>query len=229
MANLSRSTKTHKLPIILGTLFLALSPGAARASIIVYGNTTLDVNAGLDLMGFYDAVGDGTVLSDSDYLATGARVAIYNVGSQGTADVTLQFYQTGTPVGATIGSPYTMTGVDLLDNALTLVDFSLGGLAVPSELVFMVTVSNVAVGVIPQLELFGPSPEAGSNTADTAIVANGLAFSQADTSGVGGGNPYFELTAEPAAVPEPSSWLLLATGTGGLLAFGKRRKLSLKR
>jgi hypothetical protein len=211
--------------ILLGTLFLALSPGAARASIIVYGNTTLDVNAGLDLMGFYDAVGDDIVLSNSDYLAVGARVAIYNVGSQGTADVTLQFYQTGAPVG----SPYTMAGVDLLDNSLTLVDFSLGGLAVPSNLVFIVTVSNVAVGVIPQLELFGPSPEVGSNTADTAIVANGLSFSQADTSGAGGGNPYFELTAEPAAVPEPSSWLLLATGTGGLLAFARRRKLSLKR
>jgi hypothetical protein len=222
---MSIQTARHRFVTILGALLLALSlAGAAHASIIpVYGNTTLDLNSGLDLVGIYDAVGDSIGLSDASNPVTSARVAIYNVGSQGTADVTLQFFDVGAPVGAPIGSAYTVTNVDLVDNALTIVDFSLGSLSVPKSLVFIVSVSNVAGGVQPQLELFGSGPEVGSNTPNTAIVLNGVAYSQTDTTGLGGGNPYFQLVSA-TAVPEPADWLLFSSGAAALLGFSRWRK-----
>jgi hypothetical protein len=218
--NPAKRTNTHQVLILLGALFLALSPGAARASMLVYANATTDLNYGLDLVGFQDGVGDSIVLDNNSGPVGSAQLQLYNAGSSGTLDVTLQFFQVGAPVGLQIGSDYTVTGVNFDAASLFLVDFSLGGLTLPDNVVFMVSVANVGSGVAPQLEFYGPSPAVGTNTADQAVVYRTGAYSVEDVSGVGGGNPYLVLTA----APEPGEWILMGSGLLGLLAYARRRR-----
>jgi hypothetical protein len=217
--NPAKRTNTHQLLVLLGAVILALSPGVARASIVVYANATTDLNWGLDLVGFQDGVGDSIVLDNNSPLGH-AQVQIYNAGASGTFDATLQFFQVGAPVGLQIGSDYTVTGVSADAASLFFVDFALDHLNLPDDVVFMVSVANVSSGVAPQLEFYGSSPVVGSNTADQAVVYRTGAYSVEDVSGVGGGNPYLVLTA----APEPGEWVLMGSGLLGLLAYARRRR-----
>jgi len=212
--------------ILLSTLFAALfAGGSAHASgIIVYDNTVLDTNFGLDLTGLFTAVGDSVVLqNNTPTLAFGlAQVQFFNVGSAGSFDATLQFFTPGSPVGAQLGTDYTSTGIAIGDNDYATIDFTLGGITLPDSLVFMVSVSNLTSGVLPQLELYGPTPAVGSNTPASAIAFDGVSYNTQDTSGIGSGNPYFQLQS----IPEPGATFLMGSGLFALAMYVRRRRIA---
>jgi hypothetical protein len=210
--------------ILLSTLFAALFAGgsAHAGSVIVYDNTALDTNFGLDLTGLFSAVGDSIVLQNNTPTLPLqlAHVQFFNAGSAGSFDATLQFFSAGSPVGAQLGTDYTVTGVDISGSDYATIEFNLGGVTLPDSLVFMVSVSNVASGVLPQLELYGPTPSTGSNTPASAIAFDGVSYNTQDTTGIGGGNPYFELQS----VPEPGATFLMGSGLFALAAYVQRRR-----
>lgn len=207
------------LLLLISILFAA----TAHASIIYYyDNTTPANDTTTDTVyssGPYQGVGDTISLASPGVDATDALAEFYNDGSAGTFDATLQFFQAGSPVGAEIGTEYTITGISVLANSYADVDFQLGGLNLPTNVVFILGVANVGEGVDPGVELY-TGPSVGSNTPDTQIVLQGGLYSQ----GAAGGNPYFELTS---SVPEPSTWLLAAVGFGAAVWSRRRRTDSL--
>jgi PEP-CTERM motif-containing protein len=188
-----------------------LVAATGHASIIYYDNTNPANDTLTDTVysaGPYAGIGDSITLAGAGLGATGALAEFYNDGSAGTFDATLQFFAAGSPVGAPIGSTFTLAGINVGSNAYADVDFQLGGLNLPANIVFILGVANVEDGVDPGVELYSGPAGVGSNTQDSQIILQDGGYTEG-TTGQGGGNPYFELSA---AVPEPSTWLLAAAG-----------------
>lgn len=121
----------------------------------------------------------------------------------------------GTPVGAQIGSEVALTGlIAPATNGLTGFDvtFLLGGVLVSDDLIFTVEIANQGPGVeIIGLDNYGPSPSVGASDSTFAIARDGSGFLQVGTADE---NLFFELQAQ--AVPEPSTFLLTAAALLGL-------------
>ncbi len=210
--------------------FLALA-GLASAEPVYYDNTAGD--DGVDVP--YSAnnvsgVGDSVVLSSPATGATDAWIMFANNGSNTlTFDATLSFYQAGSPVGAQIGNSFTVNNVIItpfvngdLTTGEQLVDFSLGGIDLPQDLVFVAGFSNASSAQDVAIELASNPPAVGSNDADTVILQNGSGFSHGSLSS-GSGNPIFLLSSE-TSTPEPSTWMLAGLSFAGL-GFWQRRRV----
>ncbi|MGP8244869.1 MAG: PEP-CTERM sorting domain-containing protein [Bryobacteraceae bacterium] len=204
-------------------LLAALLAGPAGAdTIILYNNTNPAQDVDNDLTfssGPYDGIGDSITLAANPFLqpATDAEIQFFNDGAAGTFDAMLLFFQAESPVGTQIGTTYEVTGISIAANSYATVDFNLGALTLPSDVVFLVEVSNVSAGVDPGLELYADPTIVGSNTPDSAIFLQGSTPTQQSTPG--GGNPYFELTG----APEPSTWLLTGAGLAAAVWWKRRR------
>jgi hypothetical protein len=197
-------------------LALAAAP-AAFGGALLYDNTTTDTyNALLYSAGAYTGIGDQVRLAftaPADF----ARLQLFNAGGAGVFDVELRFFETGAPVGAQIGGPFTVTGIasagfDVLD-----VTFDLDGLALPQDVIFVASV-RADPWMDLGLTLFQP-PAIGSSDETSLIVADDFGFNQAFSANE---NVYFQITA----IPEPSTFALIASAL--LLGCALRRRPPLR-
>jgi hypothetical protein len=175
-------------------------------AVLVYDNTTTDtLNTLLYSTGPFSEIGDEISLDGTERLAQQASVLFFNNGmGSGMFDSTLRFYNVGSPVGTQIGGDFTVENIMFDVNNFALVDFTLGGLILPDDVIFTLAVdqsSPLDVG----LATFSP-PTIGSSD-DTFFIVNSGGFTQGtfDDPAVPD-NFYFSLDA--TAIPESAPWPL---------------------
>lgn len=193
---------------------------AARAA-IVYENAADDTfqSSIFSAIGATE-IGDQVQLGGTARLATRASVQFYNAGPRGSFSATLTFYQTGSPVGAGLGS-FVVDNIDMDQDQLLTVDFTNLNLLVPTDLIFTVAVSNLTGGADPGLNFFNfLGPTTGASNQNLYIINDGN-FSEALPSLPDAGNLYFVLEADDA-VPEPGSLLMLSGGAAALFLLRRR-------
>jgi hypothetical protein len=152
-------------------LSLALAPGAVAG--LLYDNTTNDTGDTLLFSsGPYSGIGDQIHLVAASDDSASALLQLFNAGGPGTFDIELRFYQVGAPVGAQIGGAFTLTGIASTGLDAINLQFALGGLHVPQDLIFVASVANATSGMDLGLDLFEP-PGTGSSDNTFLIVDSG--------------------------------------------------------
>jgi len=184
-----------------------LAPIALHAS-AVYSNTTTDTGGTVFYStGPYVQIGDNITLAGTERSANSATAEFFDGGTgSGTFDATLRFFNAGSPVGAQIGA-FTVTGTAITSGNVVDVTWNLGGLVLPTNVIFTISESNVASGLDLGFTLFEP-PTVGSSSNQFYIVStNGTTYSQA-SQGNNQDNLFFFLDASPVSVPEPGTMVL---------------------
>lgn len=197
----------------LGLLTLGLA-GGARAADVLYSNTTTDtLETVFYSVGPYAALGDQMHLISTG-VATQASVEMFNNGTAGTFDAELALFLVGTspasPVGTSLGT-FDVTGISSAGGDVIDFNFTLGaGVAVPQDLIFTLSVSNLSPNMDLGVDMFEP-PTVGSSDNSFMIAATStLSYIQLGTASE---NVYFQLTGQAdSSVPEPSSAALLFSG-----------------
>ena len=192
--------------------------GYAQAA-IVYSNTTKDT---LDTLAYaangFTQMGDQILLAGTDRIGSLATVQFFNLGSVGTFDATLRLFNVGSPIGAQIGSAFSLTGIAVPANDSLNVGFDLLGLLVPDDPIFTVSAQNSSVGVIIiGLNMFEP-PTVGSSDSSFAIAYNGTSFLQ--VSIIPNENVFFELKA--TSIPESSTAGIVGVLLPGVIVLHRR-------
>jgi len=185
-----------------------LAPIVLHAS-TVYSNTTTDTGGTVFYStGPYVQIGDNITLAGTDRSANTATAEFFDGGAgSGTFDASLRFFNAGSPVGSQIGGVFTVTGTAITSGSVVDVTWSLGGLVLPTNVIFTVSEANVASGLDLGLTLFEP-PTIGSSSNQFYIVStNGTTYSQA-SQGASQDNLFFFLSASPVGIPEPSTMML---------------------
>jgi hypothetical protein len=195
-------------------MLLALSSASGVfGAAFLYDNTALDTgNALLYSVGPYSGIGDQIRLA-SNGRADYAQLQFFNAGAAGSFDVQLRFYEVGAPVGALIGSAFTLNDVQSTGSDVIDVSFYLQGLALPQDLVFVATI-NADAGMDLGINLFEP-PVVGLSDNTFMIVDTGSSF-QAFSSYE---NVYFQITA----IPEPSTLALTGAALAACAVLRRRR------
>jgi hypothetical protein len=201
--------------IFCATFLAALFAAEASAG-VVYSNTLTDT---LDTVFFsvgpYSGLGDQVLLAPGDRFATGANVQFFNNGEDGTFDAILRLYQVGSPVGAQIGSDFTVAGISAPALGVFNVAFDTANTVVPDELIFLVYLTNATAGLDLGLNMFEP-PTVGSSD-NTFMLRDAGGFAQLGTNAE---NVYFELDA---STPEPGTFAMLGGGLLAAILAGRRR------
>lgn len=187
-----------------------LAPIALHAT-IVFSNTTNDTgNTFLYSFGPYVEIGDQIALVSTQRAANTAVTQFFNNGgSAGTFDATLRFFQVGAPVGAQIGGSFTATGNSIASLGVLNVSWALGGLVLPDNVIFTLSVSNLTGSPDLGLDLFDAPTVGTSSNAFFIAAKSGPIYSQVSSGDVpADSNVYFSLDASAASVPEPGTMLL---------------------
>ena len=128
-------------------------------------------------------------------------------------------------MGAQVGGNFTVTGVAVLPtDVVTVVFSSLGGLVLPDNVIFTLSVTNIVGALDLGVTLFHPVT-VGSSSNTFLITHDGSSFSSSST-GLDLDNVYFLLNAGAVAIPEPSTYALACLG---LAAFAMWRKRNSRR
>jgi hypothetical protein len=175
----------------------------------IYSNTTTDTGGTVFFStGPYAQIGDDLTLGGTERSANFATAEFFDLGAgSGTFDTTLRFFNSGSPVGSQIGGAFTVTGTTITSGNVADVTWNLGGLVLPTHIVFTISEANVASGLDLGLTLFEP-PTVGSSSNTFFIVStNGITYSQA-SQGNHQDNLFFFLDASTVSVPEPGTMLL---------------------
>jgi len=203
-----------KSALLSFALLMFCAPGA-RADTLLYDNTTTDtLDTVLYSTGPYVALGDQIHLISAG-TANQANVQMFNNGAAGSFDAELDFFNVGSPVGSSLGS-FNLTGIPSVGSDVIDLTFGLGGLTVPQDLVFTVSVNNMSPNMDLGVNMFEP-PTVGTSDNSFMIAATaGPALSELGTNSE---NVYFQLsgTSGVSEAPEVSSLTLLGTG---LLVMG---------
>jgi hypothetical protein len=196
----------------LSLLWVSLLAPVALHATIVFSNVDTDTGGTVFYStGPYVQIGDQLALGGTERSANTATTQFFDVGAgSGTFDATLRFFNVGSPVGSQIGSAFTVTGNAITSGNTANVSWSLGGLVVPTDVIFTVSVANLSSGLDLGLTLFDP-PTSGSSSNQFFILYNGSTYSQG-SQGNSQDNIYFLLDASVSAVPEPSTILLVLLG-----------------
>lgn len=210
--------------VLSALLIIGCAPGA-RAATVLYSNTTTDTLQTFLFSAIqppYSALGDEIHLSSAG-TASQAQIELFNNGDAGTFDATLDFFNIGAPVGALLGT-YSVTnissaGQDVIDLAFDLA----GGLVVPQDLIFTVSVSNTSPNMDLGVDMFEP-PTVGASDNSFMIGLSGGLYVQPPTVDE---NVYFQLSGTAGtSAPEASSFTLLGTSLGvlGIGGWAGRRR-----
>jgi hypothetical protein len=207
----------------ISLLWMSLLAPAALHATLVYSDTTTDtLNTVFYSTGPYVEIGDQIALASTQRSANSATTQFFNNGgSAGTFDATVRFFQVGGPVGSQIGGSFTTTGNSIAAGDVLNVSWALGGVVLPDNLIFTVSVSNLTAGLDLGLDLFEP-PTVGSSSNKFFIIAtSGPSYSQG-SQGNNQDNIFFSLDASPGStIPEPGTMLLTLLA---LPAFALARK-----
>ncbi len=177
---------------------------ASSRAALLYDNTTTETFDTLVFStGAYDSIGDQIHLATAGNAAF-ARVQLFNAGTAGTFDTILRFAAVGTPVGSQIGGNFVLPGVVSTGGDVIDLTFNLGGLALPIDVIFLVSIANPTAGTDLGVNLFR-SPTVGSSDPNFILVDLG-GFGQALTDNE---DVYFQLS--DTSVPEPSSLALIGS------------------
>src|SRR5579884_3784205 len=107
---------------------------SARADLLLYNNTSNDTgDTVLYSVGPYIALGDQIQLISAG-TATQAKIELFNNGTAGSFDATLNLFDTGAPVGPQIASS-TISGVQTNGSDVIDLTFGLGAVTVPQDLI----------------------------------------------------------------------------------------------
>jgi hypothetical protein len=198
-------------------VLLALSSASGAFAGLLYDNSTTDTgNTLLYSAGAYTGIGDQIHLAAPGN-AVSALLQMWNDGAAGTFDVALQVYQVGAPVGAQVGGTFTLTNVASTGKDIINLDFALGGLALPQDVIFIATVGNATGDMDLGLNMFEP-PTLGSSDNTFLIVGDASGFSQAASASE---NVFFQLS--DSAAPEPSTFTLLGAALAAAGLWRSRR------
>ena len=158
-------------------------------------------------------------------VATQASVEMFNNGAAGTFDAELALFLVGSspasPVGASLGT-FNVTGISSAGGDVIDFNFTMGaGIAVPQDLIFTLSVSNLSPNMDLGVDMFEP-PTVGSSDNSFMIAATStLSYIQLGTVSE---NVYFQLMGQADfAVPEPSSAALLLAGLVMTVLAARRR------
>lgn len=213
-----------KITTSIFLLLLLAAPLAPAAQI--YVNSANDIGQSIFWSSGWDELGDQITLAGTERSVTSAELQLFNLGSAGTFDATLRFYNVGSPVGSGLGE-FTLTSLAAPDLTLTggvfNLLFSLGGVTLPDDVIFTLEVFNPSNGVDLGLNLFDP-PVLGSSDSGFAIRRQGSSFSLEAGADL---NYYLVLDADSGAgVPEPSSiWLAVGGIVFSLGAVRRGRRM----
>ena len=205
--------------VALVLVLVVATPGGAG---IIYDNTVNSTGFYIRFPGngFVEG-GDEVTLDGTVRTVTQFATQIYTT-TEGTADITLRFYDGGgpgldTPPAILLGAPITLTGVTL-PNEITLVTFPVPDYVVPDNLIWTLAFSNLTGGADPG-PLINDPPIIGSSD-DYIWVDQGGGF----FSGSFGGSPVANLSAQITVVPEASTYILFGLGALGLMVWRKRKR-----
>jgi len=190
-------------------LLVSLLASVALHASTVYSNITTDTGGTVFYStGPYVQIGDSITLAGSARSANSATAEFFDGGAgSGTFDATLRFFDLGSPLGSQIGGGFTVTGTPITSGNVADVTWNLGGLVLPTNVVFTISEANVASGLDLGFTLFEP-PTVGSSSNQFYIVStNGTIYSQA-SQGNSQDNLFFFLDASPVSVPEPGTMVL---------------------
>lgn len=215
------------LVAILALAFIGAT--ASPAATIVYDNTSQDtIVTYFYSTGAYTGIGDAITLGGTDRLLNSATVQFYNntPDPTGSFSASISFFESGSPVGAPLGSPFVVNNISIPALESFNVTFANLNLLVPDNLVFIVGISNVTGTVDLGLNAFQP-PSVGSSQGSEIIVANGSSY-VSGTTAKGQGNLYLLLDATTPAtgVPEPGTVSLVGGALLGVLAIARNRNAS---
>ncbi len=192
---------------------LCLVTGVSRAA-PVYDNTSVDTFNSVMFSTGYGQLGDQVQLAAPSQLAS-LETQFFNLGDETEFDATLRFYTTGTLTQ--IGSSFTVTGLFIgAFESLNVAFSNLGGLAVPADVIAMLSIGGLSGNGDLGLNLFD-APTVGSSSNQTYFADAGAGLEEVSTlSGID--NVYFRISAVSTPtqdVPEPSTiWLVLALMPG---------------
>src|ERR1035441_2493748 len=131
---------TMKCPLRC-VILLALTGSPGMCLGLLYDNTTTDTLQTVPYSaGPYTGIGDQIHMVAAGN-AVSALLQLYNAGAAGTFDAELRFYQVGAPVGAQVGGAFTVTGVTSTGGDIINLEFALGGLALPQDVIFIASVN----------------------------------------------------------------------------------------
>lgn len=202
---------------------LCLVTGVCRAA-PVYVNTSIDTGNSVMFSTGYVQLGDQIQLAAPSQLAS-LETQFFNLGDETFFDATLSFYLTGTLTQ--IGSSFTVTGLFIgAFESLNVAFPNLGGLAVPADVIAMLSIGNLSGAGDLGLNLFN-EPTVGSSSSDLYFADAGAGLVAVSTN-AGVDNVYFRISAESTPtptqdVPEPSTiWLVLAL-MPGLVCLRRRQ------
>jgi len=203
-----------KIILMLG--LAALSSPAAE----LYDNTVNDQQFSVFYSTGYNEIGDQVeMISPGDVTSLDAQ--FFNDGSDATFDAQLQFYQVGSPVGAQIGGPFTVTGIFIASFTSQTVTFpDPGDLPLPQDVIATLTVQNVSAGGDIGVNFFDP-PTVGTSDDTFYIADSGMGLQQVSTN-MDIDNIYFEIDGT-ATAPEPAA-ITLTLGGLLILAVSRRRR-----
>lgn len=205
----------------LASLGAALSaPLAAQAS-TVYDNTTTDTQVTFFFStGPFTQLGERISLGGTDRVLTDVTVQFFNaLSTAGSFDAEIQLYGTGSPVGSLLGT-FAANGNAIGGQSTLNVSFAGLNLQVPTDMAYVVSVSNVVGPLELGLNAFDP-PTIGTSHNQLLLVNPGTGLVEPATQ-QGLGNLYF--LAHAAPVPEPSAILLAAMGVLALMSATRRRR-----
>jgi hypothetical protein len=179
---------------LLSFLVIALSTASSALATTVYNNTTTPTPAlYLYSVGPYRQIGDTIALGGTDRILTSATVQFFNLGSAGSFDATLRFWNVGSPVGSQIGTSY-VTPVSIGELQELNVTFTDLNVLVPNNLVFTIGISDWSPGIDVGLSAYEPPSFGSSNDSEIITRLNSGSFS-ADLSAAQEGNLFLRLEA----------------------------------
>lgn len=219
----------------IAALLVGLVAAASLHAAPVYDNTTTDTLQTISYSASaFSEIGDRITLGGTERHVSTATAQFFNGGGEGSFAATLNFYDaaSGNPgVGGSLGT-FTVTVGSIGAGGILDVNWSLGGLLLPDDVVFTVAVNQVSNGLDLGLNLFD-APTVGSSDNAFFIARNVGGFAQATTGG-SQDNIFFRLDAAGGSggggggltVPEPGSVALVSLAMLSLMRARSRQRSS---